>query len=68
MSIYFVKEKGWRYDFTKKGQRYTDQWYQTKTEANRAEAKRREEILNPGLLQEQTDGGDTNRHNLLGAG
>lgn len=47
MSVYFVKEKGWRYDFTLKGKRYTDQWYQTKREATREEAKRREEILNP---------------------
>jgi integrase len=54
MSVYFVKDKGWRYDFTKKGQRYTDQWYQNKREANRAEAKRREEILSPSLPQEQT--------------
>ena len=56
MSVYFVEKKGWRYDFTRKGQRYTDQWMKTKTEANRAEAKRKEEILNPNLLKEQTTG------------
>ena len=55
MSIYFVEKKGWRYDFTKKGQRYTDQWYQTKKDANRAEAKRKEEILNPSLVPVQTE-------------
>jgi hypothetical protein len=51
MSVYFVEKKGWRYDFTRRGQRYTDQWYQTNKEA-----KRREEILNPSLLQVQTEG------------
>ncbi len=55
MSIYFVEKKGWRYGFTKKGQRYTDQWYQTKKEANRSEAKRKEEILNPSLVPVQTE-------------
>jgi integrase len=47
MSVYFVEKKGWRYDFTKKGQRYTDQWMKTKTEAKQAESKRREAIKNP---------------------
>ncbi len=47
MSVYSVKGKGWRYDFTHKGTRYTDQWFKTRTDAKQAEAKRREEILNP---------------------
>jgi len=53
MSEYFVKGKGWRYDFTLKGQRYTDQWYPSKKEAKQAEAKRREEALNPELIPEK---------------
>lgn len=51
MSIYSVKGKGWRYDFTLKKTRYTDQWFPTKKEAKQAEAKRREEVLNPSLVQ-----------------
>ncbi|MFW9942573.1 MAG: site-specific integrase, partial [Candidatus Thorarchaeota archaeon] len=47
MSIYFVEGKGWRYDFTLKGIRHTNAWFKTKAEAKRAEAKRKEEILNP---------------------
>ena len=47
MGTYFIKGKGWRYDFTLKGIRYTEAWFKTKTEAKRAEAKRREEIVNP---------------------
>ena len=47
MSVYSVKDKGWRYDFTLEGQRYTKGWFETKREARQAEAKRREEILRP---------------------
>ena len=47
MSIYFVKKRGWRYDFTLKGIRYTETWFKTKTEAKQAEAKKREEVKNP---------------------
>lgn len=47
MSIYSVKGKGWRYDFTINGIRHTEAWFKTKTEANRAEAKKREEVKNP---------------------
>ena len=47
MSVYFVKGKGWRYDFTLKGTRHTEAWFNTKKEARKAEAQRREEILNP---------------------
>ncbi len=55
MSTYFIGGKGWRYDFTLKKQRYTDQWFQTKKEAKRAEAKRREEILNPEIVPITTE-------------
>ena len=47
MSAYFTKGKGWRYDFTLEGVRYTGTWFKTKTEAKKAETKRREEILSP---------------------
>lgn len=47
MSVYSKKGRGWRYDFTLKGKRYTEAWFPTKREAQGAEAKRREEILNP---------------------
>ena len=52
MSVYSVKGKGWRYDFTLKGIRHTESWFKTKTEAKRAEAKRREEILEPKPIEE----------------
>ena len=45
MSLYSVKGKGWRYDFTLRGQRYTAAWFKTKAEARQAEARRREEVL-----------------------
>jgi hypothetical protein len=47
MSCYFVKGKGWRYDFTLNGTRQTAAWFETKTKARQAEAERREELLNP---------------------
>ena len=47
MSVYFVKGKGWRYDFTLRGTRHTGAWFKTKTEAKRSQAERKEEILNP---------------------
>jgi integrase len=52
MSVYSVKGKGWRYDFWMKGVRYADQWFTTKKEGQAAEAKRREEILNPKPVEE----------------
>ena len=56
MSVYFVKAKGWRYDFTRMGIRHTEAWFKTKTEAKQAEAKKREELKNPrSKLKTQTD-------------
>ncbi len=49
MSVYSVKGKGWRYDFTLKGTRHTEAWFKTKREARQAEAKRKEEVQNPEL-------------------
>ena len=47
MSVYLVKGKGWRFDFTHKGIRHTAAWFETKTKAKRAEAKRKEDLKNP---------------------
>ncbi|MBW1939488.1 MAG: site-specific integrase, partial [Deltaproteobacteria bacterium] len=44
MSIYLMKDKGWRYDFVRQGIRYTEAGYNTKRQAKQAEAKRREEL------------------------
>lgn len=52
MSVYFVKGKGWRYDFTHKGTRYTETWFETKRAANQAEAEKRKEIKNPKPVPE----------------
>ncbi len=58
MSVYLKKAKGWRYDFTHKGLRYTMAWFRTKKEALRAEALKKEEIKNPQPTQEtKTDMG-----------
>lgn len=53
MSTYFVKNKGWRYEFTVKGIRYTESGFKTKREANKAKAARREEVKNPRPVQEK---------------
>jgi len=50
MSTYFVKGKGWRFDFTHKGARETGTWFKTKQEARKKEAERKEEIVNPKPL------------------
>lgn len=47
MSVYFVKGKGWRYDFTHKGIRYTETWFKTKAKARTAEVLKRKELNNP---------------------
>ena len=57
MSVYFSKGKGWRYDFTLRGRRYTAAGFKTKRKAKRKEAERREELLNPKPIasKEPTD-------------
>ena len=44
MSTYFIKRKGWRYDYTLNGQRYTGAWFETKRKAREAEAESRKEV------------------------
>lgn len=53
MSVYFVKGKGWRYNFIQKGTRYTKAWFETKREAKKSEAEKRKEIENPKPVQEE---------------
>ena len=56
MSVYSVRDKGWRYDFTVNSQRYTAAWFKTKQQAKRAEAERREEVVRlRSNLARQTD-------------
>jgi integrase len=52
MSVYFKKGKGWRYDFTLDGTRYTQAWFKTKRAATTAENERREAINNPKPVEE----------------
>ena len=47
MTQYFQKRKGWRYDFTLKGIRYTASGFKTKTKARKAEAEKRKEVESP---------------------
>jgi hypothetical protein len=47
MSVYLQKNKGWRYDFTRKGDRNTSTYYKTKAAARQAKARKREELENP---------------------
>lgn len=51
MSVYFVKGRGWRYDFIHKGTRYTEAWFKTKTDAKQKEAEKRKEVKNPELTK-----------------
>jgi len=44
MGTYSMKGKGWRYDFTLKGERYTQAWFKNKREAVKAENERRKEV------------------------
>jgi integrase len=46
MSVYSIKGKGWRFDFTMEGKRYTGAWYRTKKQARDAEHERRREVRN----------------------
>ena len=47
MSVYLVKGKGYRYDFTLNGIRYSGTWFPKRQDAKQAEAQRREELKNP---------------------
>jgi integrase len=47
MSVYLVKGKGWRYDFTLNRTRYTEAWFKTKAAARKAEAEKRKDLDRP---------------------
>jgi integrase len=51
MSVYSIKGKGWRYDFTLRGVRYTNAWFKTKKAAQKAEMLRKEAILKPHHME-----------------
>lgn len=53
MSVYSVPGKGWRYDFIRKGIRFTEAWFKTKKEATKAEAKQREELEHPAMIVQE---------------
>jgi len=50
MSVYFVKNKGWRYDFMVNGMRYTQAWFKTKKEAKEEEQNKRQELKKPASI------------------
>ena len=45
MSVYSIRGKGWRYDFTLNGERYTQAWFKTKRKAKMAESDRRKQVM-----------------------
>jgi integrase len=47
MSIYSVKGKGWRYDFTLERTRYTKGWFKRKRDAQKAATLKKEELKDP---------------------
>lgn len=49
MSVYFVEKKGWRYDFMRKGERYTQAFFKTKREAEKEEQKAKNLLERPSL-------------------
>ena len=59
MSVYSVKGKGWRYDFTQKGTRHTEAWFKTKKEAKEAEARKRQELKNPPPVETEAEKTET---------
>ncbi len=63
MSIYLVKGKGWRYNFTLKGTRYTEAWFKTKSKAKKAEAERRKKVKNPNSTTEIVKSGELTNAN-----
>jgi integrase len=58
MSVYSVKGKGWRYDFTQMGTRHTEAWFTTKKAAKEAEARKRQQLKNPPPVEVETSGAE----------
>jgi integrase len=57
MTAYFVKGRGWRYDFLLNKTRYTETWFETKREAKKAEARKRQELKKPVIEETKIDMG-----------
>ena len=55
MTIYSKIGKGFRYDFMVKGKRHTKAWFKTKRAAQKAEAKRKEEVEKQLKMEAQGD-------------
>lgn len=51
MSCYFVKGKGWRFEFQMNGTRHTKGFFKSERRAKKAELKRREDLARPVVLQ-----------------
>ncbi|SHI13054.1 tyrosine-type recombinase/integrase [Desulfofustis glycolicus] len=47
MTVYFVEKKGWRFDFMRKGERYTQAFFKTKREAEKAEQRMKDYLERP---------------------
>lgn len=54
MGLHRVKGKGWRYDFTLEGKRYTRAWFPTKAAAIAAREDHRKQIIKETKTQTQT--------------
>ena len=65
MSVYLTKGKGYRYDFKLSGARYTGAWFATKKDAKTGRGRKEGSDSKP---EGRVDGGDPNRHDLLGHG
>ncbi len=55
MTVYSKAGKGFRYDFMVKGKRHTKAWFKTKRAAQKAEAKRKEEVEKQLTMEAQGD-------------
>ncbi len=47
MTVYFVEKKGWRFDFMRKGERYTQAFFKIKREAEKAAQKMKDYLERP---------------------
>jgi integrase len=55
MSVYFVKDKGWRYDFKKNKTRYSSKLFETREQAILAEADKRKELIKETIKENTGD-------------
>ncbi len=57
MSIYFKTGRGWRVDSMRDGERYTEEWFPSKTKAKQAMTRLRKELSDSQSPSTQTDMG-----------